>query len=749
MTLENGEIVEDRYRIEGFLARGGMGAVYRAWDLRLNRPVCLKELIPQPGLDAGMLEQLRQQFQHEAQVLATLVHPYLVRVTDYFSWRGNEYLVMDFVEGESLAQRIKRLGPQNEEEVLRWAGQLLDALSYCHRHGVIHRDIKPQNIIITPDGDAVLVDFGLVKLWDPNAPETRTAMRGAGTPEYAPPEQYDLGLGHTDPRSDIYSLGATLYHALTGKAPPTATQRIANPSCFLPPRRVNAVVSPLTESAVLRAMEVVMEHRFRSAVDMAGALGISLPSRITTVPRSRVGPEPPPPARKSRRGLWIGLAVAGVVCLVTAVGSGVTGLVLWGPWKASPTPPLQVAFVPSPSPVPTRPILPTETPRPTTQPTPSISAFFQDDFSDPNSGWEVGNYDTGSVGYAQGTYSVVSYGNSHMMWGLARRNFADVVIEVDALQVSAPSNNNNAYGVMCRVQEDDDGYVLRISGDGYYAIHRIVDGRFEPLVDWTSSSVIRQGNADNHIRAVCDGSHLLLEVNGELLAEAQDTTYAQGDIALTVTSFESETTEVRFDNLRTLPPGAVPLTAEILFQDDFSDPDSGWEVADHDGGRLAYADGSYSVVGAAEDRMIWGVASRNFADLVVDVDATQVSAPANNNNAYGIFCRVQPGATGDGYAFLISGDGFYSIQRITGGDYEPLVNWSRSDVIRQGNATNHIQAVCNGDYLALIVNGELLAEARDGTYTEGDIALVAGTLEAEPTEILFDNLVIRRPAGSR
>ncbi len=177
------------------------------------------------------------------------------------------------------------------------------------------------------------------------------------------------------------------------------------------------------------------------------------------------------------------------------------------------------------------------------------SVLLQDDFSDPNSGWEVGNYDTGSVGYAQGTYSVVSYGDSNMMWGLAYRNFTDVIIEVDATQVSAPSNNNNAYGVMCRVQEDDDGYVLRISGDGYYAIHRTVDGHFEPLVDWTTSSVIRQGNATNHIRVVCDGSYLALFANGELLAEAQDTTYAEGDIALTATSFESTSTEVHFDNL--------------------------------------------------------------------------------------------------------------------------------------------------------------------------------------------------------
>jgi len=203
-------MIENRYRIVKLLGQGGMGAVYRAWDMRLNRPIALKEMIPQAGLDATMLAQLRQQFEQEAQVLGTLVHPSLVRVTDYFSWQNNEYLVMDFVEGESLAERIEREGAQSETQTLTWGGQLLDALSYCHGQGILHRDIKPQNIIITPDGRAVLVDFGLVKLWDPNDPHTRTVMRGAGTPEYAPPEQYDMGMGHTDPRSDIYSLGATI-----------------------------------------------------------------------------------------------------------------------------------------------------------------------------------------------------------------------------------------------------------------------------------------------------------------------------------------------------------------------------------------------------------------------------------------------------------------------------------------------------------------------------------------------------------
>ncbi|MBN1178054.1 MAG: serine/threonine protein kinase, partial [Anaerolineae bacterium] len=188
MGLENGYVLQGRYRVVSELGQGGMGAVYRAWDTRLNIPVAVKEMRPQPGLSAEMLADLRTQFHQEAVVLARLSHPHLVRVTDFFEDAGNVYLVMEFVEGENLAARIAREGALPEWQVLTWTRELLDALGYCHKQGIIHRDVKPQNVIIRPDGQAVLVDFGLVKLWDPRDPKTKTAMRGMGTPEYAPPE---------------------------------------------------------------------------------------------------------------------------------------------------------------------------------------------------------------------------------------------------------------------------------------------------------------------------------------------------------------------------------------------------------------------------------------------------------------------------------------------------------------------------------------------------------------------------------
>ena len=301
--LNSGTVLQNRYRIVTPLGQGGMGAVYRAGDMRLNVSVAVKEMVPQPGLDTRTLAQLRNQFHQEATVLARLVHPSLVRVTDFFEEGNNAYLVMDFIEGESLAERIARQGALPEAEVLIWARQLLDALAYCHNQGIIHRDIKPQNVIIRPDGRAVLVDFGLVKLWDPRDPRTKTVMRGMGTPEYAPPEQYEADVGHTDPRSDLYSLGATIYHALAGQAPPTATLRIASPEHFFTVRQLNPHVSAATEQAVLKAMELNRSLRWGSAFEMAAALGIQ---GVAPPTHTEYAVMPPIPPRHDRTSMMPG-----------------------------------------------------------------------------------------------------------------------------------------------------------------------------------------------------------------------------------------------------------------------------------------------------------------------------------------------------------------------------------------------------------------------------------------------------------
>lgn len=288
MQLTPGTEIQDRYRVIGLLGQGGMAAVYCAHDKVLDRLVAIKQLLPDPQSSEKAVRQAREQFRREAQVLATLAHDNLPRVTDYFSLDGVEYLVMDYIEGQSLYDVVAK-APHGLEEanVLDWADQILSAVEYIHLHGIIHRDIKPSNIRLSPNGRIVLVDFGLVKLFDSANPKTATVMRGLGTPEYAPPEQYDATLGHTDPRSDIYSFGATLYHLLTGHAPATATQRVSDPKMFRGLRSWGAEVSNEVERAILRAMALERGRRIGSATELRATLNAVRQRYVTDVGGTR------------------------------------------------------------------------------------------------------------------------------------------------------------------------------------------------------------------------------------------------------------------------------------------------------------------------------------------------------------------------------------------------------------------------------------------------------------------------------
>ncbi|MCS7282421.1 MAG: serine/threonine-protein kinase [Anaerolineae bacterium] len=269
--LAPGTVLHGRYRILSCIGQGGMGAVYRAEDLRLEGRICaVKEVRPDPDLSPEALAQTQQQFYREASILARLDHPNLPKVSDYFTEEGREYLVMDFVAGPDLRQILdeaQRAGRFLEEErVLGWAMQLCDALSYLHSQNppILHRDIKPSNIKETPGGLIKLVDFGLVKLLTTDDARTITVLQGRGTAAYTPLEQYGGDAGHTDARSDIYALGATLYHLLTGRPPADARERFLRPESLIPPRVLNPHISPTTERAILAAMAMHPDDRPRS-----------------------------------------------------------------------------------------------------------------------------------------------------------------------------------------------------------------------------------------------------------------------------------------------------------------------------------------------------------------------------------------------------------------------------------------------------------------------------------------------------
>jgi serine/threonine-protein kinase len=256
-----------------------MGAVYRAEDLRLEGRICaVKEVRPDPDATPAALAQSREQFYREATTLARLDHPNLPKVSDTFHEGRREYLVMDFVEGRDLRQAMEEKHQKgeflDERKVIQWTHQLCDALAYLHscKPPVLHRDIKPSNIKLTPSGLIKLVDFGLVKLLATDQTCTVTVLQGRGTAAYTPLEQYGGDTGHTDARSDVYSLGATLYHLLTNQPPADAKQRFLDPEVLRPPSQLNPRISPSTERAILAAIAMHPNERPQTTTEFRDML---------------------------------------------------------------------------------------------------------------------------------------------------------------------------------------------------------------------------------------------------------------------------------------------------------------------------------------------------------------------------------------------------------------------------------------------------------------------------------------------
>jgi len=286
-------ILRERYQLTNVVGQGGMGNVYRAEDLRLPGRLCaIKEVQPDPTATPDMQAQSQQQFLKEASVLARLDHPGLPKVSDFFSENGRDYLVMDYVPGQDLREILTANdGPLDEAQVLPWAGQIMDTLAYLHRRDppVLHRDIKPANIKLTPDNRIKLVDFGLVKIMAPDDARTITVVQGRGTALYTPLEQYGGDSGHTDKRTDIYALGATLYHLLTNEPPPDAKSRFLSPSALQSPRKVNNSISQPLSDAILWALEMHPDERPFTIDAFRQVLEGHMPRPTNGVPSSFIG----------------------------------------------------------------------------------------------------------------------------------------------------------------------------------------------------------------------------------------------------------------------------------------------------------------------------------------------------------------------------------------------------------------------------------------------------------------------------
>jgi len=516
------------FTVLGQAGKGGMGAVFIAEQHAPRRKVALKVLARAP--DATTLEAFRR----EAAAIARLEHPRIVPLYSYGEHAGSPYLVMRYLGGGTVADRIRQ-GAVDLAGAERWLRAMAEALDFAHQRGVIHRDVKPSNILLDEQGNAYLSDFGIAG----TLADARSGVP-TGSAAYMSPEQ---GRGEAvDRRADVYALAVTLFECLTGKKPYTAETALgvivrhmhdpipsahdlapAVPAAVAEALRwgmaKNPAERPRTTGDFARLVRQAIEHPevpLRPVAPGVGAAG-----------EAAVAPRPP---RRRRWALIAALAVLGLAGVALVAGGALAALLLPGSGtQTRPTATLPQGLA-------------------TAVPTP-IGQLLADDFSDPLSGFAVLSDEDGGVAYAEGALQFTALTEGVRWYSPSGRiEQQDVVVEVAAQRVTRPTLGE--IGVLCRFRDLDHFTALALRGDGQAAIWQVENGVLSFLQEWTPVFGLQlHPDAPLQLRAECRAGDLRLEADGRLLAQALDPQPVAGDVVLMAGLAEPGELVVLFDGL--------------------------------------------------------------------------------------------------------------------------------------------------------------------------------------------------------
>jgi hypothetical protein len=506
-----------------------MGTVYKAEQTSPSRPVALKVLSARRTDPGGMAA-----FQREASLIAQLEHPHIVPLYDFGEQDGSPYLVLRYLDGGTLADRLAQ-GPLDLPTAVRWLRSVSEALDFAHKKGVIHKDIKPSNILLDRSGNVYLSDFGIAAV----ASDARSGAP-TGSAAYMSPEQ---GRGdRVDARADVYALGVVLYEMLTGQKPYAAETALGVivrhmhdpvPSA----RNLDPSISQAADDLIGWAMAKDPADRPQTAGEFAGLLGqvLAHPDRPLRAAQTVITPQ----KRSAMPMLWIGIGAVAVACLAAAG--------LFGGNR------LAAALFPVPTLVPTA-VERASATSALIPPTASAGLPFADDFSDPASRFTIGQDSDGGVEYANGVLRVTALSQGVEWYSLSQRvTEKDVVVEVDVRQESQEVSSE--VGVLCRWVDLGTYVAAAVSDDGTYSIWGKRDGALVRLVDWTAASELQGGmGAPHHLRLTCSGDELRFEMDDTLLGKATDPAPAAGDIGLLAGLRGTTQLVVDFDNVRVTIP---------------------------------------------------------------------------------------------------------------------------------------------------------------------------------------------------
>jgi len=553
------------YQIISQVGQGGMATIYKAYHAAMDRYVAVKVLPHQFMHDRVFLGR----FQQEVHLIAKLEHAHILPVYDYGESEGLPYLVMRFLDAGTLKNRmivssqaaVGRPG-LSMVEIDRIFTQMADALSYAHDQGVIHRDIKPSNIMLDHRGDVFLTDFGIAKLIESTVEFTATGSV-TGTPAYMSPEQAQGQK--VDQRTDIYSLGIVLYEMLTGRVSYEAETPLAVILKKLqqplpPPSSINPAISPIIEAVVRKALAANPAQRFNTIQEFltvwkqANTAASAVPQVSPVVRRQtldRTRPRTPQtaittstaPRVAHRTTNWYPLALI-VVAIITVIGCivlGGGGLFL-GLITGKPTATSSLEVSNTTDGMPHR----------------GISLPFQDNFSDLTAGiWPRVRNNDYITDYENEGYRIWVNQLTPILLVSPGLQFSDAEIDVDANKIGGPDENR--FGVLCRYNKTTQtAYVFTLTNNGYYSVGKLAGGG-QKLIGMDSLKLsydIRHGEATNRIRATCVGDMLRLFINGQMQIEVHDSEFQSGDMGLWAGTASQVGTDILFDNLSAILPGA-------------------------------------------------------------------------------------------------------------------------------------------------------------------------------------------------
>jgi serine/threonine protein kinase len=719
-VLASGTILQSRYEIQELSHTGGMGYIYVAKDKKLYDRLCVVKQVKEPVKSDSDLKKLEE----EAQRMAKLSHPNVAMILDHFVEDNHYFLVVERISGKTLSEVFEeRHGQLREDEVVSWAIAMCDVISYIHKQDIIHRDISSDNVMLTEEGNIKFVDFGTLREL---RYITTKGTAGMGKYGYTPPEQWQ---GKPVPQSDIFALGATLYYLLTGNLPLSkeylsgqGPQKQDFSPQFPPIRTKNPGISPELEFVLQKALQLDVHKRYTKAEEFKQALRtkdyvlVAEEENLEAVSETRLEPLPSttdkPYLSVPSRDLDFGTVAQGAQrtkrLVITNIGSGaiIGKITATKPW-------IQV----SPSTI-------------------DFAGYVQ------------------SILVTVDTSSLPLYSRS-------------------SGKVSILTNGGDAQvEVTVRVQQKKKSRRWQIIAavTGSVAILILVGNRticsHPPVLNVDISPLYF---TDLKPGSTSWGALLISNTGGGTLkcTMAVDKNWLRIDpIELKVAKGEEEKALV-YVNTGGLPYGfrdtghinikgptsderSIPVNltvTKVIFEDDFSNPNSGWFVGSSEGSEVKYQDGGYCMVVKKDDE---GLLSYNdneplLNDFVIEVDAKWLSNLASFQGYYGV------GLAQDGdnwYSVDIDTNAqMFEIRKAVQGRWSVLKDWTYSDYISKNRTTNRLKVIFQRSKITVYINGVEISTVTDYSLSEGYGSLLVGKYKDKYFDAgaLFDNLKIYVP----